>query len=69
MKILYLITRLNIGGATRHVVWVHAGARSAGHDCHMVAGMIPPGEGDMEYLAIERGTQAMTLRERKIISG
>ncbi|MGI9106021.1 MAG: glycosyltransferase [Pyrinomonadaceae bacterium] len=63
MKILYMITRLNVGGATRHVVWVHAGARSAGHDCHLVAGTVPPGEGDMEYFAVEHGIEPQYIPE------
>lgn len=63
MKILYMITRLNVGGATRHVIWVHAGAQSAGHDCYMVAGAIPPGEDDMEYFAVEHGIEPQYIPE------
>jgi hypothetical protein len=36
-----MIVRLNVGGPTRRVTWAHARARSAGNDCHLVAGMNP----------------------------
>ena len=63
MKILYMMTRLNVGGAARHIIWVQAGAQSAGHDCEMVLGAIPPGEDDMEYFAREHGIKPHYIPE------
>ncbi|HYX43030.1 MAG TPA: glycosyltransferase, partial [Pyrinomonadaceae bacterium] len=51
MKIVRIIARLNVGGPAKHVAWVTAGMRRAGHESLLVAGTVPPGEDDMGYFA------------------
>jgi glycosyltransferase involved in cell wall biosynthesis len=55
MKILRIIARLNVGGPARHVVWLADGMKSAGYDTLLVAGVVPPGEDDMSYVAAAAG--------------
>src|SRR6267143_414111 len=51
MKILRIIARLNVGGPARHVIWLTEGLQSAGYETLLAAGVVPPGEDDMSYLA------------------
>jgi glycosyltransferase involved in cell wall biosynthesis len=53
MKIVHVITRLNLGGAALAVLELAAGQRALGHDVTVVAGTIPQGEESMEYVAEE----------------
>src|SRR5258708_28668238 len=61
MKILRIIARLNVGGPARHVVWLSAGLQSYGYETLLVAGVVPPGEDDMSYVAAASGVQPFTL--------
>ncbi len=61
MKILRIIARLNVGGPARHVVWLTEGLKPAGYDTLLVAGVVPPGEDDMSYVAAASGVQPFTL--------
>jgi len=54
-KVLRIIARLNVGGPARHVVWLSQGLNSAGYETLLVAGVVPPGEDDMSYIAAEAG--------------
>ena len=62
MKVLRIIARLNVGGPARHVVWLTEGLR---HDYEtlLVAGVVPPGEDDMSYVAADAGIEPMILSE------
>jgi glycosyltransferase involved in cell wall biosynthesis len=62
MKVLRIIARLNVGGPARHVVWLTEGLR---HDYEtlLVAGVVPPGEEDMSYVAANAGIEPLILRE------
>ena len=55
LKILRIIARLNVGGPTRHVVWLTSGLRANGYDTLLVTGVVPPGEDDMTYFAQSAG--------------
>jgi len=55
MKVLRIIARLNVGGPARHVVWLSQELKSAGYETLLVAGVVPPGEDDMSYVAAEAG--------------
>ena len=65
MKIVSLVTRLNVGGVTRHLAWLTEGLRRAGHECHLIAGKVAEGEGesDMSYFVREHGTEPQFLSE------
>jgi len=53
VKIVHVITRLNLGGAALAVLELAAGQRARGHDAIVVAGTIPAGEESMESVAGE----------------
>src|ERR1043165_846453 len=63
MKILRVIARLNVGGPARHVVWLTEGLKSMGHETVLIAGVVPPGEDDMNYFAETAGIKPLTIRE------
>ena len=63
MKILRIIARLNVGGPARHVVWLTQGLKPEGYETLLVAGVVPPGEDDMSYVAAAAGVQPFTLPE------
>jgi len=51
--VLRIITRLNAGGPTRHVVWLERGLASRGHRGRLLAGQVQGGEDDFSHLARE----------------
>jgi glycosyltransferase involved in cell wall biosynthesis len=53
LRIVHVITRLNVGGASLHVLQLAAEQRRRGHHVLVVAGTLAPGEESMEYLAHE----------------
>ncbi|HEX8071725.1 MAG TPA: glycosyltransferase [Pyrinomonadaceae bacterium] len=63
MKIVRIIARLNVGGPAKHVAWVTAGTRRAGHESLLVAGTVPPGEDDMGYFAAAQGVAPHVIAE------
>lgn len=63
MKILRIIARLNVGGPARHVVWLTQGLKPEGYETLLVAGVVPPGEDDMSYVAAAAGVQPFNLPE------
>ena len=63
MKIVRIIARLNVGGPARHVAWLTAALRSAGHESVLVAGSVPPGEDDMTYFAAAQGVEPIRIPE------
>src|SRR6202163_3222776 len=63
MKLLRIIARLNVGGPARHVVWLTEGLKTAGYDTLLVAGVVPPGEDDMSYIATASGVHPFILPE------
>src|ERR1043165_3902710 len=63
MKILRVIARLNVGGPARHVVWLTEGLKSMGHETVLIAGVVPPGEEDMTYIAEAAGIEPITIPE------
>src|SRR6267142_245633 len=57
MKVLRIIARLNVGGPARHVIWLTEGLKPAGYETLLVAGVVPPGEDDMSYVAAAAGVR------------
>jgi glycosyltransferase involved in cell wall biosynthesis len=55
LKILRIITRLNVGGPAQHVVFLTEGLNENGFRSGLVSGVVDQDEGDMSYLARERG--------------
>lgn len=63
MKILRIIARLNVGGPARHVIWLTEGLKPPEYETLLVAGVVPPGEDDMSYVADASGVTRFTLPE------
>jgi glycosyltransferase involved in cell wall biosynthesis len=63
MKVLRIIARLNVGGPARHVIWLTEGMKAHGYDTLLVAGVVPPGEDDMSYLADAAGVTPTIISE------
>ncbi|HYO62165.1 MAG TPA: glycosyltransferase, partial [Pyrinomonadaceae bacterium] len=61
MKVVRIIARLNVGGPARHVAWLTAELRRAGHESVLVAGTVPPGEEDMSYFAASLGVEPLVI--------
>lgn len=54
MKILRIITRLNVGGPARHVTLLNAGLQARRHQTLLIHGMVAAGEAPLAPLAIAR---------------
>src|SRR5437588_12556584 len=63
MKILRIIARLNVGGPTRHVIWLTKELQTDGFSSVLVAGTVPDGEADMSYFAAENGVAPIYIEE------
>ncbi|MFN2492455.1 MAG: glycosyltransferase [Pyrinomonadaceae bacterium] len=63
MKIVRVIARLNVGGPSKHVVWLTKGLQSPDCESILVAGTVPPSEEDMSYFATELGVTPFFLPE------
>ncbi len=63
IRVVRVIARLNIGGPAIHVVLATEGLRARGYATTLVVGGIDPHEGDMAYLAAERGVELLVLPE------
>src|SRR5262249_44796657 len=56
-----IIDRLNIGGPSKHVVWLSAGLSEAGFDTELITGTLAAGEGDMSYVANAAGVKPVVI--------
>jgi len=61
MRILHIIARLNVGGPTRHIVWLTRDLSNADFDIVLVAGSVPEGEEDMAYFARQNGVEPLFI--------
>lgn len=63
IRVMQVITRLNTGGATVHVVQLCGAIADAGCDCLLVTGKEGPNEGSMRELAVARGLRMADVPE------
>ncbi len=63
IKILQVIARLNIGGPAKHVVTLTAGLNRDIFRPLLVCGTVGPDEGDMSYMAKEKGIKPFIIPE------
>jgi glycosyltransferase involved in cell wall biosynthesis len=63
IRVMRIITRMNIGGATVHVVQLDAGLTAAGYDCLLVTGSEGASEGSMRDLALARRLRLADIPE------
>lgn len=61
MRILRILTRLNAGGPTRHVVWANAGLAQRGHQVLLAAGATAPGEDDLADFAQQMQVEVVPI--------
>jgi len=63
IKILRVITRLNIGGPARHVAILAEGLDKNAFESILLYGKLDDGEGDMSYLAKKNGIKSIFIPE------
>ena len=63
MKIVRVIARLNVGGPSKHVIWLTKGLQNSECESLLVAGTVPPGEDDMGYFATEQGVSPIFVSQ------
>lgn len=63
LKIVRIIARLNIGGPAIHTVLLSSGLNKAGYKDILVCGSVGKSEGDMSYLAREKGIDLVVIPE------
>lgn len=63
IRVVRVISRLNVGGPARHVVWLTEALRDAGFDTLLVTGRVPPGEDDMSGFATRHGVAPEIIPE------
>ena len=63
IKILRIIARLNIGGPARHTVLLNRVLNKDIFQTILVHGVVDKDEGDMGYLASEKGVRSIIIPE------
>ncbi|MEP6911263.1 MAG: glycosyltransferase [bacterium] len=63
MKIVRVIARLNVGGPSKHVIWLTKGLQNSECESLLVAGTVPTGEDDMGYFATEQGVSPIFVSQ------
>ena len=61
VRVLRLITRLNVGGPTRHVALLTRGLRAHGFETLLAAGATAESEASMEWALREQGVRALAI--------
>ena len=69
LKILRIITRLNIGGPAQHVVYLTQGLDEGIFQSKLVFGIVDQNEGDMSYLVRGNGIAFTEVRALKNKAG
>jgi len=65
IKILRVITRLNVGGPATHVILLNEGLNDGEFGSRLITGRCDKGEGDMNYLAKEKGVEPFVIPQLK----
>ena len=63
IRVMNIITRLNVGGPTIYATLLTAKFHSLDYESLLVCGEVEPGEGDMSYYAEQHGVQPVVLPE------
>ena len=63
IKIVRAIARLNVGGPTRHVIWLTQALNNDEFQTTLVTGVVPPGEDDMANFAKRHGVEPLVIKE------
>ena len=62
LRIVRIITRLNIGGPARHVTILDRGLSARGHETLLAFGSVSDGEGNLDELAANLPTERIPER-------
>lgn len=62
-KVLFIVTRLNIGGVTKHVVRLAKGLSELGYEVWLATGQTDAHEGDMRFYALQHEVEILTIPE------
>ena len=65
MKIVRIIARLNVGGPTRHVVWLTRALQNQEFQSVLITGSVSPDEEDMSYFAAENNVRFVSIAEMR----
>lgn len=65
IKIIRIITRLNIGGPSIHTILLNEGLNDGEFDSRLIAGKCDKDEGNMAYLADEKGIDLIVIPQLK----
>lgn len=63
IKIVRIIARLNVGGPSRHVVWLTKELQNDEFQTALLTGRVPVGEEDMSYFAVENNVKPTFIEE------
>jgi hypothetical protein len=63
LRVARILARLNVGGPTRHVVWLTEALEAADIRTTLITGVVPPGEDDMSGFAARHGVVPRVIRE------
>jgi len=63
IKVVRIITRMNIGGPARQAVLLSSELGKKDFDCVLLTGSLPSNEGDMSYLTKESGVEPLVISE------
>jgi glycosyltransferase involved in cell wall biosynthesis len=63
LRVARILARLNVGGPTRHVVWLTAALEGPDFHTTLITGTVPPGEDDMSDFATRHGVEPRVVRE------
>lgn len=61
IRIIRIIDRLNVGGPSKHVVWLTAALNHGNFETTLVTGKAQPDEGDMQYFADASGVKPVVI--------
>lgn len=61
IRVIRIIDRLNIGGPSKHVVWLAAALNHGDFETTLVTGKVPSDEGDMRYFADAAGVTPVVI--------
>ncbi|MDP3789587.1 MAG: glycosyltransferase, partial [Candidatus Omnitrophota bacterium] len=61
IKVLRIITRMNIGGPARQAALLSSELGKKDFDCMLLTGSLPESEGDMNYIAAESGIKPVII--------
>ena len=63
LRIARILARLNVGGPSRHVVWLTSALEGPEFHTRLITGKVPPGEDEMHHFATAYGVEPLVIPE------